>query len=238
MLAILPEEERRRRTGLKTLVVSGLLLASSGLAVLAMWPNLDLAVAGVFFSTPGDFAGMTPEAHVFRTFASLLPFTIYAGAVLLYFAGLIGVVPKIPGLRHRRMIFLSLSLALGPGLLVNGLFKAHFHRPRPVHVAEFGGASAFRPFYRADGDCPKNCAFPSGETAAAFWTLAPAALLPPQWRIAALSGAMLFGAATGLARMAAGAHFLSDVLFSGLLMGLLILALWLLTRSRRSFKQP
>jgi membrane-associated phospholipid phosphatase len=229
----LPQEERRQ-TGLKTFIVCGLLLASSGLAVLALWPGLDLAVARLFFITPGHFAGMRPEAQIFRRFAALFPFAIYVGAVLLYLAALAGMVPKRFGLSHRSLIFLTLSLALGPGLLVNELFKTQFHRPRPVHVAEFGGVSPFRPFYRQDGDCPKNCAFPSGESAAAFWTMAPAMLAPPPLRAAALGGAMLFGTATGVARMAAGAHFLSDVLFSGLMMGVLTIGLWFLTRRRQS----
>ncbi|WP_161607293.1 phosphatase PAP2 family protein [Methyloferula stellata] len=181
---------------------------------------------------PGHFIGATPEMRVFRAFASLLPFLIYGGVILLYLAGLARVVPKHLTLSHRSVIFLSLSLALGPGLLVNEVFKAHFHRPRPVHVQSFGGASAFRPFYRADGDCVKNCSFPSGETAASFWTMAPAALAPPPLRGVALAAAILFGAATGASRMAVGAHFLSDVLFSGLAMGLTTIGVWYATRRR------
>jgi membrane-associated phospholipid phosphatase len=266
------QEKRRRRTGLKTLIVSGLLLASSGLAALALWPNLDLAVAALFFTdhddfgsnrskimnmidsnnlerdfsekpastfshpalAPGDFIGATPEMRAFRSFASVLPFVIYAGAILLYFASLAGVVPKHLILSHRGVIFLSLSLALGPGLLVNEVFKAHFHRPRPVHVQPFGGDAAFRPFYRADGACVKNCSFPSGETAASFWMMAPAALAPPPLRGVAVAAAILFGAATGLGRMAVGAHFLSDVLFSGLVMGLMTVGFWYAMRPSRS----
>jgi membrane-associated phospholipid phosphatase len=128
------------------------------------------------------------------------------------------------------LIFLTATFALGPGLIVNEGFKAHMHRPRPVHVRDFGGAASFRPFYRADGDCAKNCSFASGETAAAFWMLAPAALAPPPWRAGAVGMALLFGTATGMLRVAAGGHFLSDVLFSGWLMGLLVIGFWYATR--------
>jgi lipid A 4'-phosphatase len=228
-MALLSQDERRRQTGLKILVISGLVLASFGLVLLGVWPELDLAIAAWFFETPGQFAGAGPQANVFRLFAALLPFAVYAGALLLYLGGLARVVPKHLSPHHRSLLFLSLSLALGPGLLVNEVLKAHFHRPRPIHVEPFGGPLPFRPFYRPDGNCRKNCSFPSGETAAAFWTAAPAALAPPPLRAAALGGAMLYGMATGLARMAAGAHFLSDVLFSGLLMGLIIIGLWPLT---------
>lgn len=228
-MAFLPQRERRRQIGLKTLMILALGLASFGLVLLALRPDLDLAAAGWFFEAPGHFAGASPQAHVFRRLAALLPFVIYGGALLLYLGGLARAVPKHLAPGHRSVLFLTLSLALGPGLLVNEVLKAHFHRPRPVHIEAFGGPSPFRPFYRPDGACLKNCSFPSGETAAAFWTMAPAALAPPPLRAAALGGAMLYGAATGVARMAAGAHFLSDVLFSGLLMGLTMIGLWPLT---------
>jgi len=234
----LPREERRRQTGLKILIVSGLLLASFGLAVLAIRPEFDLAAARLFFTVPGHFAGVTPEMQLFRAFAALSPFVIYFGAILLYLAGLMRLVPGRMMLSPRGLLFLSLSLALGPGLFVDQVLKTQFHRPRPVHVREFGGFSAFRPFYRLDGDCGKNCSFPSGEAAAAFWMMAPAALTPPPLRLAAMGAALLFGAVTGTLRMAAGAHFLSDVLFSGLAMGLITIGLWLLTRPRQRLAAP
>ncbi len=193
-----------------------------------------MAGAAWFFIAPGHFVGATPEMRAFRTFASVLPFVIYAGAILLYLASLALMVPRHLILSHRGMIFLSLSLALGPGLLVNQVFKAHVHRPRPIHVEVFGGTAPFQPFYKADGDCEKNCSFPSGETAASFWTMAPAALAPPPLRGVAVAAAILFGAATGLSRMAVGAHFLSDVLFSGLLTGLMTIGFWYATRPNRA----
>jgi lipid A 4'-phosphatase len=229
----LSQAETKLRSGLRLLIVSALLLASFGLAVLGFRPDLDLTAAEVFFVAPGHFLGSVPQVQNFRLFAAILPFIVYFGAILLYAAGEAGVVPARFALSRRGLIFLTLSLALGPGLLVNEVFKREFHRPRPVHVEVFGGVSSFRPLYRRDGDCAANCSFPSGETSAAFWLMAPAVLTPPPLRIAALATAMLFGAATGLTRMAAGAHFLSDILFSGLLTGLITIGLWFVTRPNR-----
>ena len=67
----------------------------------------------------------------------------------------------------------------------------------------------------------------AGEPSGAFWTLAPAALAPPPWRALAYGGALAFGAAVGVLRMAAGAHFFSDVVFAGVLTFLVI---WLTHR--------
>src|SRR5262249_45405161 len=61
-----------------------------------------------------------------------------------------------------------------------------------------------------------------GEPSGAFWTLAGAAGVPPQWRALAYGSALAFGAAVGVLRMAAGAHFFSDVGFPGVFRFLLI----------------
>jgi membrane-associated phospholipid phosphatase len=52
--------------------------------------------------------------------------------------------------------------------------------------------------------------------------MAPAALAPPHWRALAYAAALAFGAAVGLLRMAAGAHFFSDVAFAGVIAFLVI----------------
>jgi membrane-associated phospholipid phosphatase len=189
----------------------------------------------VFFRPPRSFAGTAPFAHIFRVFAGIAPFIVFSGAVFAYFAGLAKLSPPSLRLRGRSLLFLAASLAAGPGLLVNEGFKAHVHRPRPAHVRDFGGEAPFQPFYRLDGPCAKNCSFPSGETAAAFWMVAPAALAPAPFQVPCLAAAALFGVVTGGFRIAAGAHFLSDVLFSGWLMDLTLTCLWVvMMKPRRS----
>jgi membrane-associated phospholipid phosphatase len=101
-------------------------------------------------------------------------------------------------------------------VLSNIVFKTYWGRPRPVVVTQFDGKLDFKPWWDPRGACPKNCSFFSGEGATAFWTYAPAALAPPQWRPLAYVGATAFGLATGGLRMAFGGHFLTDVVFSGI----------------------
>jgi membrane-associated phospholipid phosphatase len=114
------------------------------------------------------------------------------------------------------------TLALAPGVVANLVLKEHWGRPRPIDVAEFGGDEHFRPWWDPRGDCPKNCSFIAGEPSGAFWTLAGAAVVPPQWRALAYGSALAFGAAVGVLRMAAGAHFFSDVVFAGVFSFLVI----------------
>src|ERR1700758_2048800 len=89
-------------------------------------------------------------------------------------------------------------------------------------VLQFGGDYRFEPWWDPRGDCPNNCSFVAGEPSGAFWTLAPAALAPPPLQAVAYGAALVFGVALGAFRMAAGAHFFSDVVFAGVLMYLVI----------------
>jgi lipid A 4'-phosphatase len=129
---------------------------------------------------------------------------------------------RTPPMTGRAALFLLLSLAIGPGLLVNGTLKESWARPRPGSVTEFGGDLKFMPWWDPRGSCDSNCSFVSGETSSATWLAAPALLVPPPWRAAALGTAAIYAAIIGLSRMVAGGHFLSDVLFAAILTGVVI----------------
>ena len=107
------------------------------------------------------------------------------------------MLPRRPLLiAGRGVVLMIATLALGPGLVANNLLKDNWARPRPIDVTEFGGTEHFVPWWDPRGDCPKNCSFIAGEPSGAFWTLAPAALVPLPWR--ALARSRRFGAGVGL----------------------------------------
>ena len=66
----------------------------------------------------------------------------------------------------------------------------------------------------------------SGEASLAFWTVAPASLAPPQMRPVALGAAVVFGTAVGSLRVAFGRHFVTDIVFAGLITIAIVLALY------------
>ena len=202
------------------------------LIALALRPGFDLDAARIFYVAPGHFVGATRAGTIVRYVAWSLPFALYVILLLAWVARRAGLMSRYAP-SARGILFLALSLATGPGLLVHGVLKEISHRPRPYEVDAFDGKAAFRPFYRFDGSCGSNCSFASGETAAATWMLAPASLAPPPWRALAIAAALIFAAATGLFRMAFGAHFLSDVCAAMLIMILLVLALYNLIIVRR-----
>ena len=193
------------------------------LVVFALWPGLDLAVAHAFY-VDGRFVGETPWGKVARTLFRVIPYALLIAMGLAFALKGFGVkIPYAPG--GRAMVFLIASLAIGPGLIVNLGMKDHLHRPRPVHLQEFGGEAPFKAWYEFDGACAKNCAFPSGEASQGFWMVAPALLAPPPWRPLAIAAALAYGVAMSLLRLAFGGHFLSDVIVGALISLIVIQAL-------------
>ena len=207
------------RTGL---VIALAVAAVVGL-VFGLEPDLDLRLAAPFFDPAkgGFWRSFDPAYLRMRDASTWLIALIAAPAVIALVLKLIRPLRPliIPG---RAIVLMLVTLALAPGVVANLIFKEHWSRPRPIDVAEFGGDEHFRPWWDPRGDCPKNCSFVAGEPSGAFWTLAPAAVVPPHWRALAYGGALVFGAAVGVLRMTAGAHFFSDVVFAGVFTFLVI----------------
>ena len=203
------------RKALRCIAVVGL-IAAGVVAAIAAVPALDLAAAGAIWMRP------TPDwIEAARRIAYPAPYLAAGLLALIWIARAARGRGPFPG---RAALFVALTLALGPGLIVNFGMKTHIPRARPAQTADIVGAGApFRPFTDFAGPCARNCSFPSGETSAAFSTLAPA--LAAEGSLGPVLAALAFGVGIGALRMAAGAHFLSDVAFSAALMCALVLAL-------------
>src|SRR5207245_414595 len=121
-------------------------------------------------------------------------------------------------LDRKELIFVTVATVLGPGLIANTVLKDHWGRARPYQVAEFGGERQFTPAPLPAAQCERNCAFVSGHAALGFSLVSFAFLLPfGRQRKTAIAAALAFGALVGLGRIAAGRHFLSDVVYAGLI---------------------
>ncbi len=133
---------------------------------------------------------------------------------------------------RRTCLVLVLVVALGPGLIVNGILKPYWGRPRPRHVEVFGGPQVYHPWWRPGGP-GSGKSFPSGHAAMGFAMLAGAVVMPQgtrrryRWlRHTAIGGALGYGLLMGCGRIVQGGHFLSDVLWSGVIVVLLTYILW------------
>jgi len=202
------------RTGL---IVALAIAAVVGLAF-GLFPQLDLMISAPFYAIArgGNNFGLRiyPPLILARDIGLWIATVLILPAIAALVAKLILPKRKLL-LSGRAIMFLIATLALGPGLLVNVALKEHWGRPRPIDVTQFGGDQHFVAWWDPRGDCPGNCSFVSGDVSGAFWTLAPAALAPPQFRALAYGAALALGAGMAVLRMMAGAHFLSDVTFAG-----------------------
>jgi lipid A 4'-phosphatase len=202
-------------------ILLGLVAATlAALAVFALWPQIDLVAAQAFYGESG-FIGRDPLERAVRAFFNITPFVVLAAFAAAYAMRRAGMaIAYAPS--GRQLAFLLATMAIGPGLIVNLGLKDNAHRPRPSQTRDFGGKFEFRPWYRFDGECRRNCSFVSGEGSEAFWMVAPASLVPPPEQAFAVAGALLFGVLASLLRMAFGGHYLSDVILAALVMLIII----------------
>jgi lipid A 4'-phosphatase len=193
--------------------------------VFGIFPELDLKLASLFYDAPTRSFPLKLNwlAELARDGAMWIAWGIATPAIAALIIKLIR--PDRPLLMSgRAIVFLLLTLTLSAGVLTNLTFKSYWGRPRPVLVTQFGGDLPFVAWWDPRGQCGRNCSFFSGEGATAFWTLAPAALTPPAWRVLAYAAATLFGAATSVLRMAFGGHFFTDIAAAALVT---LVVIWL-----------
>jgi lipid A 4'-phosphatase len=192
----------------------------------AVDPLLDLQLAG-YFQRPD----VKEFYHQINPYLAVLRDNSTAITVIFILVPLCSVAAKLIWPRTRMLIppraciLIVLTFVLGPGLLANGILKAHWNRPRPAAVVQFGGTQPFVQWWDPRGACRRNCSFVSGEGAAAFSLLAPAVVVPAPWRYPAVAAAVAYGTGIGFVRVAVGRHFPTDIIFSGIFTALIV---WLL----------
>jgi len=193
-----------------------LLAGATGLAlVFVLATGIDLWFSGLFYSESAGF--YLRNAWWVR----LLYEMVHPLAGILILALLAALVYNLVRRRAvgrfntRTVLYLLTVFALGPGLVVNVVFKSEWGRARPRDIVEFGGERTFTPAFVISDQCERNCSFPSGHSSIPFALSAFAFVF---WRRRRLfyTGAAAFGGLVGLGRIAQGAHFLSDVVFSGI----------------------
>lgn len=203
-------------------------LALLAAATVLFWVTpLDLAAAGLF--REGCCAWPLADRPFWRF---VYRYGVFAG-VALAAAALVTLTltywyPRALHAWRRPALFLVLVVAIGPGLLVNALFKDNFGRPRPREVVELGGQERFLPVWVPGSDRQAK-SFPCGHCSMGFYLATPWLALKRRRRWAArafLAAGVGFGAVLGVARMMAGGHFLSDVVWSGGMVWLTAIALY------------
>jgi lipid A 4'-phosphatase len=210
--------------------------------IFGIWPGLDLWVSGLFFASKTGFDGFASGIwNQLRLAIWRVSEIVLALSILAYLAQRIAPFPLLRATRHLTGFAAALYL-LGPGLLVDVLLKPLWGRARPAQVTDFGGSLAFTPPHVLSHQCTSNCSFVAGEMAGAVALAVVLFLLVDrmkgritlsQQRIAQ-GLILLVPLFVGVQRIAAGRHFLSDVLLSTIFVLLCAVLLKVLILQRRS----
>lgn len=222
----------RRATAHAALTVTALAFVVCTFLFSAL-PGVDLFVSATFVRSDGQFMGQTGVLQFLRHsawhIASVFALFSLAMAVLQ------GILRPSARVATRVWTFSVLSFVIGPGVIVNAWLKAHWGRARPRSIEDFGGEATFTPVLAFADQCARNCSFASGEAAgiltfALVVSLSFGGALRDSVRAPALF--TLWCAALFLAflRVVMGGHFLSDVVFAGLISALVTLSLYLALR--------
>jgi lipid A 4'-phosphatase len=193
-----------------------LAIAAAVGVVFGVYPNLDIDISKLFLDPQSKvfWIGGKPWEQISREAARWL-ITLVALPSFIAIAGKLILPSRRILVSGSVALFLILTLAIGPGLITNLILKNHWGRARPIDVMSSSGNDRFTPWWDPTGPCDSNCSFIAGEPSGAFWTVAAAAVAPPQWRLLAYGAAIAFGMAVGVLRIAAGGHFFTDVVFAG-----------------------
>lgn len=186
-------------------------------ALLVAFPQLDLAIAGFFYDPfDGFYLRANPLVRFVYEAVPWVTWTVVISLLLFVLAAWTLWRRHEYCVRQRRAaLYLLLVMIVGPGLLVNTLFKEQWGRARPSQVEQFGGDKQFTRAAIPTDQCKKNCSFVSGHASVGFFFLA-LAFVWPQRRILWLIVGTGLGLGIGLIRMTQGGHFFSDVIFCGI----------------------
>ncbi len=214
----------RRSLGLTALLVLAALLYT----LVSEWFGLDRLISGYFYHSNGAAGGYWGGARsnwvalIYHSVAYLVVVLMLGALAALAWGWRVGSSKQV----ELGALLVIFSLVFGAGLIVNSLLKDHWGRPRPKQVLEFGGERPYQPpLYPSTVG---GHAFPSGHVAAAFGLLALWRLLPlcSRWRWPVLSVVLVYGLAVGYARLSAGGHFVTDVLWAMVIMVMVVNGLY------------
>ncbi len=210
-------ESQSRRVGWVIVVL--LLLSGVAVSLLIDLGDWDVRLsAGFHDSGPVGNGWPTGKQSPWAEFYRFGEYPAIIMAVVAFILYLLTRVNRFPSRYAKPLLVIVLTVILGPGLVVNGIMKPFWGRPRPADTVTFGGEYQYRGVFSPAG--PDNGkSFVSGHCANAFSIASGVALFPYSPGLAGLflGVGLALGAFGGFARIVQGAHFLSDTLWSGVI---------------------
>ena len=194
--------------------------------LLTLGPTFDLFISDLFYSDKKQFLLQSQSivTIIFRNI--ILPLILIYVLVLPIFSKFFLIKKLFFGyaFSFKNILFLWSSLAISMLIIVNFLLKGFWGRARPNDVIQFGGDEVYTPWYKIADSCLTNCSFVSGDASVGFLLFA---LYLITNKIIYFYFALTFGLLLGLVRIGEGGHFLSDVVFSFLVITISLILMFL-----------
>ena len=209
----------------------GCFLISSSLTmiVLAVGPSFDLFLSSLFYKGDKQFVLQSYYTLTFVFRDVFLPILLFYILVFPIFSKLISI--KKLYFQHKFFVkdILFIWSAFACNTILIYLLKIFWGRGRPGDVLQFGGKERFTPWYQISDACSENCSFVSGDAGVGFALIL---LFFVTKKLNFLYLSVTFGFLFGAIRIAEGGHFLSDVMFSGIIVFSLSLFLNIFFRTK------
>ncbi len=212
------------------IIILGLFVLGMAATAVLQSCGWDLAWSAQFYTPGGIHEGWTfsrDQPWAFFYDYGEYPVWVLAALALVICVG--AASGRVSRAYLRPSLVIILTAALGPGLLINGILKPSWGRPRPAELTNMGGDREYKrvwePLGRGQGK-----SFTCGHCAAAYSVSSAVAFYPlhPVISVIALTAGVAFGTAAGIGRLVQGGHFATDILWSGVLVLMLIAALYYL----------
>ena len=183
---------------------------------LTIAPTLDLYFASIFYYGNSQFFLQSFD------FLSLLFRKIIIPIILVYTL----VLPIVNQFIKIEFIYFGYKFTIKQIILIwfsqiftilvfiNLILKTFWGRARPGDVVIYGGEHPFTPWYFVSDVCKSNCSFVSGDASVGFSLMI---LYLITKNVFFIYSGLMFGFLLGLIRISAGAHFVSDVVFAGII---------------------
>ena len=216
------------------IIYTMIVLSGLSLILLIVYPDLDIKFSEFFYSSSAGFIYQKNPIVLFVFQATPIATKIFLVICLSYI--LFNLIQN-KGLKKTILsstFYLVITIAVGPGLIVNYILKDHFGRARPSQIAYFHGTKEFAPAFSISNQCNTNCSFSSGHAAISYYYTSLAYIVSSIYFIRIYSSFIIFGSIVGFTRILMGGHFLSDVIascFIILIINHLFFLLWQKLRS-------
>ena len=182
--------------------------------LLYCFSSIDVAITSLFYdpSKGGFYLKPHPLLMLVHNGVGWVVGGMLVVYILLMLINTIAKRPVLGRLTNWGLLYLILAILMGPGFVVNTVLKDHVGRARPVQIQEFGGDKIFTPPFVISDQCERNCSFVSGDPSVGFVLFVFGMLYGRKF----FWIASLVGGGIGAVRIMQGAHFFSDVVFSGI----------------------